>query len=123
MIAGIGVDLVSIGRMTGKIKEKSFVDKVFGSHEQAYCESCSNKEQHYAVRFAAKEAFLKATGKGLAAGYDLHNIEIVQDDSGKPLIRLSGNFKEMYQHEGWVAFHVSLSHEGDNAMAIVIIEK
>ena len=123
MIAGIGIDLVSIGRMAGKIKEKSFVEKVFGSREQTYCESCSHKEQHYAVRFAAKEAFLKATGKGLTAGYDLYNIEIVQDESGKPLISLSGNFKELYQQEGWVAIHVSLSHEGDNAMAIVIIEK
>jgi len=123
MIAGIGIDLVSIGRMAEKIKERPFVEKVFGSLEQAYCEASSRKEQHYAVRFAAKEAFLKATGKGLAAGYDLNNIEIVQDESGKPLITLSGNFKEMYQNEGWAAIHVSLSHEGDNAMAIVIIEK
>jgi holo-[acyl-carrier protein] synthase len=123
MIAGVGIDLVSIQRMAEKLRNASFVEKVFSVNEQAYCESCPRKEQHYAVRFAAKEAFLKATGRGLAAGYDLKNIEIIQDTSGKPLITLLGSYKEMNHREGWMAIHISLSHEGDSAMAIVIIEK
>jgi len=123
MIAGIGIDLVSIGRMADKIRETSFVQKVFSPSEQEYCESCPRKEQHYAGRFAVKEAFLKASGKGLAAGYDLKDIQIVHDVSGKPLITLSESFKEMNHCMGWTAIHTSLSHEGDNAIAIVIIEK
>lgn len=123
MIAGIGIDLVSIQRMAEKLNDESFVEKIFDARERTYCESCPRKEQHYAVRFAAKEAFLKATGKGLAAGYDLKDIEITLDTLGKPRITLSGSYKEMNHREGWTAIHISLSHEGDSAMAIAIIEK
>ena len=123
MIAGIGIDLVSIARMAGKIKDHSFKEKVFSKVEQEYCDSCTQQAQHYAVRFAAKEAFLKATGKGLAAGHDLKDIEISNDAGGKPIVILRGSFKEMNSKERWSSIHISLSHEGDQAVAIVIIEK
>lgn len=123
MIAGIGIDMVSVSRMAEKIQSEAFKDKIFSSAEKEYCDKNSNKEQHYAVRFAAKEAFLKATGKGLMAGYDLNDIETTVDEVGKPSMNLRGGFHELKKQNGWLAIHVSLSHEADNAIAIVIIEK
>jgi holo-[acyl-carrier protein] synthase len=123
MIVGVGIDLVSVTRISEKIKSRAFVEKVFSQVEIDYCESSSKKEQHYAGRFAAKEAFLKATGKGLGLGYDLKDITVVRDEWEKPGIQLSGDFKTIQLTEGWNSIHISLSHEGDNAVAIVIIEK
>ena len=123
MIVGIGIDLVSVSRISEKIKSDAFIDKVFSAVEIKYCESTANRGQHYAARFAVKEAFLKATGKGLLADLDLKNIEVIKDSSEKPVLTLSGAFKKMQNVQGWSAIHVSLSHEGDSAVAVVIIEK
>jgi holo-[acyl-carrier protein] synthase len=125
MIAGIGIDMVSVERIGSKIlKENGFREAVFSEAEIEYCEKTADKMQHYAARFSAKEAFLKATGKGLLLGVDVvKNIEVHSDESGKPMIRLSGQLEELKVKAQWTSVHVSLSHEGDNAIAIVIIEK
>ena len=123
MIAGIGIDMVLISRISEKIQSEAFRNKIFSSAEQVYCDSNSNKAQHYAVRFSAKEAFLKATGKGLMAGYDLKDIEISVDEFGKPSLSLFGTFEELKKLNGWSAIHISLSHEAGYAIAMVIIEK
>jgi holo-[acyl-carrier protein] synthase len=123
MIVGIGIDLVSVARLAEKSKSRPFVEKIFSKDEIAYCESASKKEQHYAVRFAAKEAFLKALGKGMAMSFDLKDIEIMKNESEQPTIRLHGEFEKLRTKEGWHSVQVSLSHEGDHATAIVIIEK
>lgn len=123
MIAGVGIDVVSVSRLQEKLKSEAFKTKVFSEREQEYCKSATNSEQHYAVRFAAKEAFLKATCKGLNAGFDLNLIEVTHDALGKPQIELYESFKELMSKEGWISIHVSLSHEGDVATAIVMIER
>jgi holo-[acyl-carrier protein] synthase len=123
MIAGIGIDLVSISRIKQKLKSDAFKAKVFAEQERKYCDASANSEQHYAVRFAAKEAFLKATGNGLHAGHDLNCIEVIHVAMGKPILILAGTFSDLMKKEGWSAIHLSLSHEGDVATAIVIIEK
>ena len=123
MIIGVGIDLVSISRMADKIKSAAFVEKVFSKEEIAYCELTPRKEQHYAVRFAAKEAFLKATGEGLNVTFDLKDIELVKGELDKPALLVHGEFEEMRIKQVWQSIHVSVSHEGDNAIAIVIIEK
>ena len=123
MIAGLGIDLTSTARLAEKLKNRAFVEKIFSTKEITYCESAAKKEQHYAVRFAAKEAFLKATSRGLAESFDLKDIEILKNDSEQPMIHLHGDFEKLKTKEGWQSIHVSLSHEGDSAIAIVIIEK
>lgn len=123
MITGVGIDLVSISRLAQKIESRPFVEKIFSAKEIAYCESTAKKEQHYAARFAAKEAFLKATGKGMTMGFNLKDIEILKNESEQPVIQLHGDFEKSKAKEGWQSIHVSLSHEGDKAIAIVIIEK
>jgi holo-[acyl-carrier protein] synthase len=123
MIIGIGIDMIEVARVGEKVaKESGFREKVFSERECAFCELRRDKDQNYAARFAAKEAFLKATGKGLTLGFDLHHIEVINDSLGKPEISLQGNFKTLAQENGWNKIHLSLSHVQAMACAVVIIE-
>jgi holo-[acyl-carrier protein] synthase len=123
MIVGIGIDMIEVGRVMDKIsKNNGFKEKVFSSREIQYCES-NRKSEDYAARFAAKEAFLKATGMGLLLGYDLSMIQVENDVNGKPYITLSGNFKIQAEQNNWNTIHLSLSHLQQVACAVVIIER
>ena len=124
MILGTGIDIIEVERVAEHIgRGNGFTEKVFSNAEISFCESKANKHEHYAVRFAAKEAFLKATGKGLLAGHDLYEIEIIQDEFGKPGIKLHGNFYDQAVKNNWNRIHVSLSHVKAMACAVVIIEQ
>jgi holo-[acyl-carrier protein] synthase len=123
MIIGIGIDMIEVARVGAKVsKENGFRQKVFSERECTFCESRKDKDQYYASRFAAKEAFLKATGKGLTMGYELHEIEVISDSLGKPEIILHGNFETLARENGWNKIHLSLSHVQAMACAVVIIE-
>lgn len=123
MIAGIGIDMIEVDRVADKVsKDQGFLQRVFSEREIAYCQDKANRFQHYAARFAAKEAFLKATGKGLLVGFDLCLIEIISDADGKPEIALSGVYKAMMIENHWTKIHVSLSHLNAVACAMVVIE-
>ncbi|HET9053958.1 MAG TPA: holo-ACP synthase [Cyclobacteriaceae bacterium] len=124
MITGVGIDVVAISRIAEKMRKPEFKNAVFTKAEIAYCEEGGNKMQHYAARLAVKEAFLKATGKGMA--YDINNfqrIEVCRDGNGQPFIKLNGSFEVMKEAEKWVGMHVSITHEADTAIAVVILEK
>lgn len=124
MIVGTGIDMVENARLQEKIsKGKGFKEKVFSPQEIAYCESVANPAQSYAARFAAKEAFLKATGEGLQLSYELHQIELCNDDKGKPYIELHGALKNEATVRQWNRIHVSLSHVQQLSCAVVIIEQ
>ncbi len=82
----------------------------------------THKYQHYAARFAAKEAFLKAMGTGWASGTAFNEIEIRHDAGGKPLLVLHGNTAGWAARQGLVSASVSLSHIPSMATAVVIIE-
>ena len=124
MIIGTGIDIIEVARVADKVNKKSgFKEKVFSPTECLFCDGKPNSAEHFAARFAAKEAFLKATGKGLTMGYDLNAVEVIEGELGKPEIRLSGSFKEIANASGWTKIHVSLSHVKEMACAVVIIEK
>ena len=124
MIVGNGIDIVEVSRIAEKLKKgTAFRDKIFSPNEIAYCERSTIPAESYAARFAAKEAFLKATGKGMLLGYDLNEIEVANDGDGKPFIKLMGKFQNYFDDSGWKAIHVSLSHIHTTACAFVIIEK
>lgn len=124
MIVGVGIDMIEVDRVKGKIeKNVAFRDTVFSSNEIAWCEQQANRGESYAARFAAKEAFLKATGRGLSLGYTLADIEVVNDPAGRPFIRLSGVYQQEASANQWNRIHVSLSHLRDMACAVVIIEQ
>jgi holo-[acyl-carrier protein] synthase len=123
MIEGIGIDIIEVERVAEKIlRDNGFKEKVFSKNEIEYCEGAgSNKMQHYASRFAAKEAFLKATGKGLLLSHELHEIEIISNTDGKPDIKLLGSLAKLAKENHW-AFHLSMSHIKSSACSVVVIE-
>jgi len=123
MIGGVGIDIIEVARVKEKIeKNMGFREKVFSAREVDYCESTpATKYQHYAARFAAKEAFLKASGKGLLLSHDLNQIEIETNTDGKPIILISDQIKKSMAL-GAFHIHVSLSHLESTACAVVILE-
>lgn len=124
MIKGVGIDMVEVDRLAGKLEQSAELKaKIFSSSEIEFCEAQFDKGQHYGARFAAKEAFLKATGKGLTLGHDLCDIEVVSDELGKPMINLKGEFAALAIKNKWNNVHVSLTHVKSMASAIVIIEE
>lgn len=89
---GIGTDLVEVERMAKSLLSPRFIQEIFGDEEREYCLSVkaeSVRIQRFAARFAAKEAFLKAIGRGILEGIDLKDIQVVhEDDTGRPSLRL-----------------------------------
>jgi holo-[acyl-carrier protein] synthase len=124
MIAGVGIDMIEVERVAGKIgREKGFRELVFTIKEIAYCEAKTNKYEHYAARFAAKEAFFKAIGSGWTYGTAFNEIEITNDENGKPALVLLGETAKLMTAKQVGTISVSLSHLKTIASAIVIIER
>ena len=124
MIFGIGTDIIEVGRMERHMKANSGLrEKLFTAREQAYADNKATTYQHYAARFAAKEAFFKALGTGYRYGMAFHEIEVVNDELGKPIIHTHGKVKEYIENEGVQHIHLSISHVKEMASAFVVLEK
>lgn len=124
MITGIGLDVIEVERVAEKIqKEQGFRELVFAQEEINYCEPKAHKYEHYAARFAAKEAFFKALGTGWASGTSFNEIRILGDDSGKPEISFLGETAETLGHLNLTKIKISLSHLKNIAAAVVVIEE
>lgn len=115
---GLGVDIVEISRMK-KILARTprFSKKIFSEAEQKYCDSKPTPEIHYATRFAAKEAVLKALGTGFSEGIKPRDIEVVRNAKGKPSVALSGRAKEIADSYGVLELPLSLSYTHQDAVA------
>ena len=123
MIFGIGIDLIEVQRVADKMnKKEGFAQLVFSQKEIAYCETKANKFEHFAARFAAKEAFFKALGSGWKNGTSFNEIEILGDEEGKPEIRFHGITAKTIAGLKLGKIFVSLSHLKTMACAMVIIE-
>lgn len=123
MITGVGIDLIEVKRLSMKInKDSGFKELIFSKNEIEYCESKTNKFQHYAARFAAKEAFFKALGTGWMDGTSFNEVEITNDPSGKPTLTLLNATQKKLIPLGVIKILVSLTHLGEMASAVVIIE-
>ena len=125
-IFGIGTDIVNIQRMDNSLKRygSHFKNRIFSKREILYCEKKKNSSAFFAKRFAAKEAFSKALGTGIKKGIYFKNIEITNDDLGKPSIKLNGATaallkKKLKKKKYYV--HLSLSDDRPLAQATVII--
>jgi len=125
MIFGIGVDLVEIDRIQENLVKhgERFEAKVFTHTEREYCRRMPIPAQHYAARFAAKEAFLKALGTGWANGVTWQDVGIENLPSGMPQLVVTGRAMELAREYGVGAMHVSLSHSRGHAVAVVVLEK
>lgn len=124
MIAGLGTDMIEVDRVAAKIKkEHGFREMVFSKNEIEYCEPKANRYEHYAARFAAKEAFFKALGTGWANGTSFNEVEITNSENGRPGLALLGATAELLTELRGCTISVSLSHLKTFASAVVIIER
>ncbi len=124
MIAGLGTDLVEVERIAAAVeKQAGFREMIFSATEIAYCESKTNKYEHYAARFAAKEAFFKALSTGWLTGTVFNEVEIINNEDGKPEIFISGETADTLAPMRITNILVSLTHVKAMASAVVIIEK
>ena len=112
MIKGTGVDIMLISRMEKSIKSEAFLKKVFSESERVYIKDKANQAQTAAGMFCAKEAVLKAMGKGIG-DIPLREIEILHRESGAPFVEMGGAF----------SIHISISHMGDAAVAMAVLEE
>ena len=124
MVEGTGIDLIEVQRVEFNIaKGAGFKEMIFTQTEIEYCELKPNKYQHYAARFAAKEAFFKAIGTGWQEGTQFNEVEVTNTSTGKPELVLLGKTRETLNYLGISRILVSLSHLKTIACAVVIIEK
>ncbi len=120
MIMGIGTDLCSVSRMKRAIENMHFINRVFSEEEIEYASSKANPARHYASAFAAKEALAKASGLGLMT-LGLKNSHVRRTPGG-PVIVCSESLLREFNSRGVRNFWLSLSHDGDFALAVVILE-
>jgi holo-[acyl-carrier protein] synthase len=124
MIFGTGCDLIEVDRIKKAIERNpSFKHKIFTKSEIEYCDQRASGFQSYAARFAAKEAFLKAIGLGMRDSIQFLDIEVINDEYGKPSLNIGGRSKEILSENDIIKTHVSLSHLKTMAMATVVLEK
>ena len=118
-VRGIGVDIVRISRMRTVIArwDTRFLHRVFTAREIAYCESRRDPVPHFAGRFAAKEAGLKALGPGLRLGISWRELEVQRDRGEAPRLVLSGRSREIGLARGGQRMLLAITHDGDYALA------
>ncbi len=115
---GLGVDIVEIERMRRILaRTPSFARKVFSEAERAYCDAKANPEVHYATRFAAKEAVVKALGTGFSEGIGVREIEVRRTTKGRPYVVLTGRAREVARDQGVREMPLSLSFTHTEAVA------
>ena len=115
---GLGVDIVEIVRMRKIIKRSpAFVEKIYSAAERAYCDEHAHPEVHYATRFAAKEAVLKALGTGFSGGIHPLDVEVRRTAKGRPYVVLTGRAREVAREQNVREIPISLSFTHTDAVA------
>ena len=122
MVIGIGVDIVEVKRIAQAL-ESAMIERVFTEVEIEYSTARKNKFQHFAGRFAAKEAALKALGTGWQKGIRWKDVEVVSNTLGKPQLVFHRQARKIYQESGAQQAHVTITHATEYAVAVVILEK
>ncbi len=122
MILGVGIDLTEIKEIDESIHRDAFVRKVFTPAEMQAVERYRNKAEHLAGKFAVKEAFMKAIGAGIRQEVWFTQIEVLSEESGKPQVQVGGEAGRRLEEIGAKQVHVSISHSGGMAVAVVILE-
>ena len=123
MIVGTGIDIVEIDRFGKSVKKwgRGFINKIFTRNEIAYSQKRRFSNQHFAARFAAKEAVFKAFGDDNASIRKWTDIEILNDKSGRPVVEVHGNAKKLYKRKKATGVIISMSHSHKHAVANAIL--
>ena len=118
-IHGIGNDILEISRMRQSIERHGlhFLNRLFSQREQDYCYKYQDPVPHFAGRFAAKEAIVKALGTGFGKEVQWHDMEILNDDAGKPVVFFSEALKTRFNQPNII---VSISHSAEYATAVAL---
>lgn len=121
MIFGIGIDIIEISRIKRSIEkfDKLFLNKIYTQTELDYCFSKKNKYQHFAARFAAKEAIAKALATGWSKGFRWKDIEIFNEKSGMPNVTLHGNLEKFLENDK--SLKITMSHSEHYVTCFAII--
>ena len=122
MIVGLGLDIVEIDRVEGLLDRwgDRFLNKVFTDKEIEYCGKHGKSATHFAGRFAAKEAAMKALGVGWGSAV-WQDVEVLNEASGKPVLFIKGPAAGIARELGADTMHVSISHSERSACAVVIL--
>jgi holo-[acyl-carrier protein] synthase len=125
VIISIGIDIIEVARVREVMaRTPRFVERVYTQSEREYCDSRGAvAAMHFAARFAAKEAALKALQTGWTGGIAWQDIEVASKDSGAPVLLFHGRVRELYEQSGAAAAHLSISHTTEHAIAQVILER
>ncbi|MBM4351407.1 MAG: holo-ACP synthase [Deltaproteobacteria bacterium] len=125
MIFGTGIDIVNIERINGLMERwgDRFLERVYTEREISRCQRMGRPPECFAIRFAAKEAFLKAIGSGLRNGIQWTDIEVENDPMGKPLLSLHRRAREVLQTHRIERTFLTLSHDRPFAVAHVLLER
>jgi len=125
MISGTGIDIIEISRIKNAVIrwKDSFLKRIFTENEINYSQARKFSYQHLAARFAAKEAVLKAIGDSSIHQINLREVEVLNDKSGKPFIRLSGAAKKIKEKRKISDIIISMSHTHKLAVASAILIK
>ena len=125
MIVSIGIDIIEVARIREVLlRTPRFTERVFTRAEREYCDSRGVvAAQHYAARFAAKEAALKALQTGWRGGISWQDVEVSARDSGAPYLIFTGEVLATFKKFGATSTHLSLSHTSEHAIAQVILER
>jgi holo-[acyl-carrier protein] synthase len=125
MIAGIGVDIVAVARIARLVEQHGdhFARRLLADSEWPDYEAARKQPAFLAKRWAAKEAFGKALGTGIAHGVTLPQIAVSHDTAGQPRLELSGAAAEHCARRGIVGWHLSIADERDHAVAMVVLER
>lgn len=123
-IYGVGIDLVRVDRLTKALERwgERFERRVFTEAESKICSGRRSRTACFAMRFAAKEAFVKALGTGMRNPVLWLDIEIRNNPLGKPEIALSPHALQFCQEQGIRSWHLSLTDDGDYGAAVVVLE-
>jgi holo-[acyl-carrier protein] synthase len=123
MVVGIGVDIVEVDRIEKALSNsQSMTQRVFSEDEIQYCSGQKNLYQHFAGRFAAKEAALKALGTGWQKGIRWKDVEVVSGDLGRPTLKMYRRAKEIFEESGATHGLVTITHAEKYAVAMVVLE-
>jgi len=125
MIFGTGLDIIEIKRIKNSIEKYSpkFEQRVFTSNEINYCKSQGDPAKHYAARFAVKEAVSKCLGTGITGTLGFQDMEITHEETGKPVLKMIGKGKELFQRLKLKSIHITISHDRTHAIAHAIAEQ
>src|SRR5437667_12776361 len=122
MILGLGLDVCDVKRLRRAMARSGFVRRVFEEGEVRDCERRVHRHLHYAARFAAKEAYFKALGTGWGRGVAWRDVAVRSDGRRPPTLLIEGAAARLARARGVTRCHLSLSHSGDYAAAVVVLE-